>query len=188
MLQSTSQIARAQDFLATEGCNWRFIPPHGPHFGGLWEAAANSMTYHLRRILDAHVATLEEIPTLLAKIQAYLHSTPLCASSSDSLNPTFISWTFLIGKPLPNYFCWYLSHATDFPHGNLPTTLTVLATMVIPLSTGSSTANAGRGHSLTYNQESLSCWGKATLHHYIGLQLSSPTSIHIRWHRMRGHT
>jgi transposase InsO family protein len=48
MLQSTSQMATVQDFLATEGCDWRFIPPHGPHFVGLWEAAVKSMKYHLR--------------------------------------------------------------------------------------------------------------------------------------------
>jgi hypothetical protein len=31
MLQSTSQMATVHDFLATEGCDWKFIPPHGPH-------------------------------------------------------------------------------------------------------------------------------------------------------------
>jgi hypothetical protein len=35
MLQSSSQMARVQDFLATEGCDWKFIPQHGTHFGGL---------------------------------------------------------------------------------------------------------------------------------------------------------
>jgi hypothetical protein len=59
MLQSSSQMARGQDFLATEGCNWKFIPPHGPHFGGLWEAAVKSMKYHLRRTLGAQIATYE---------------------------------------------------------------------------------------------------------------------------------
>ena len=48
MLQSTSQMVIVQDFLATEGCDWKFIPPHGPHFRGLWEAAVKSMKYHLR--------------------------------------------------------------------------------------------------------------------------------------------
>jgi hypothetical protein len=28
--QSTSDMTRVQDFLASEGCDWRFIPPHGP--------------------------------------------------------------------------------------------------------------------------------------------------------------
>jgi hypothetical protein len=34
MLQSSSEMARVQDFLANERCDWKFIPPHGPHFGG----------------------------------------------------------------------------------------------------------------------------------------------------------
>jgi len=59
MLQSTSQMATVEVFLATEGCEWKFIPPHGPHFGGLWEAAVKSMKYHLRRTLGSQVATYE---------------------------------------------------------------------------------------------------------------------------------
>jgi len=35
MLQSSSLMARVQDLLATEGCDWRFIPLRGPHFRGL---------------------------------------------------------------------------------------------------------------------------------------------------------
>ena len=35
MLQSSSQMARVQDFLATEGCDWKFIPLNGHHFRGL---------------------------------------------------------------------------------------------------------------------------------------------------------
>jgi len=101
MLQSTSQMATVQDFLATEGCDWKFIPPHGPHFGGLWEAAVKSMEYHLRRTLGSQVATYEELCTLLAEIEACLNSRPLCALSDDSFNPTYLSpGHFLIGEPL----------------------------------------------------------------------------------------
>jgi len=35
MLQSSSLMARVQDLLATEGCDWRFIPLRGPRFRGL---------------------------------------------------------------------------------------------------------------------------------------------------------
>jgi transposase InsO family protein len=35
MFQSSSQMARVKDLLASERCDWKFIPPHGLHFGGL---------------------------------------------------------------------------------------------------------------------------------------------------------
>jgi len=101
MLQSISQMATVHDFLATEGCEWKFIPPHGPHFGGLWEAAVKSMKFHLRRTLGSQVATYEELCTLLAEIEACLNSGPLCALSDDPSNPTYLSpGHFLIGEPL----------------------------------------------------------------------------------------
>jgi hypothetical protein len=100
MLHS-SEIARVQDFLANEGCDWKFIPPHGPHFGGLWEAAVKSMKHHLRWTLGSHIATYEELCTLLAEIEACLNSRPLCTLSSDPFNPTHLSpGHFLTGEPL----------------------------------------------------------------------------------------
>jgi len=121
MLQSTSQMARVQDILATEKCKYKFIPQHGPHFGGLWEATVKSMKYHLQRILGAHVATYEELSTLLAEIQPCLHSRSLCALSSDPLNTTYLfldnsNWQTTAQLTL------LTTHTTYFPDGNLPTT------------------------------------------------------------------
>jgi len=100
MLQSTAQMATIQDFLTAEGCEWKFIPPHAPHFGGFWEAAVKSMKYHLRRTLGSHVATYEELCTL-SEIEACLNSRSLCALSDDPSNPTYLSpGHFLIGEPL----------------------------------------------------------------------------------------
>jgi hypothetical protein len=94
-------MTRVQDFLASEGCDWRFIPPHGPHHGGLWEAAVKSMKYHLRRTLGTHIPTYEELATLLAEIEACLNSRPLCILSDDPYNQTYLSpGHFLIGQPL----------------------------------------------------------------------------------------
>jgi transposase InsO family protein len=90
ILQSSSEMARVQDFLANEGCDWKFIPPHGPHFGGLLEAAVKSMKYHLRRTLGVHIATYEELSTLLAEIEACLNSRTLC-TLSDPFNQTYLS-------------------------------------------------------------------------------------------------
>jgi hypothetical protein len=96
MLHSSSEMARVQDFLANEGCDWKFIP-HGPHFGGLWEAAVKSTKYHLRKTLGSHIATYVE----LAEIEAYLNSRPLCTFSDNPFNQTHLSpGHFLIGEPL----------------------------------------------------------------------------------------
>jgi len=94
-------VAKVQDFLATEGCEWKLIPPHGPHFRGLWEAALKSMKYHLRRTLRSQVASYEELCTLLAELEACLNSKPLFALSDDPFNPTYLSsGRFLIDEPL----------------------------------------------------------------------------------------
>jgi hypothetical protein len=89
MLRS-SEMARVQDFLVNEGCDWKFIPPHAPHFGGLWEAAVKSMKYDLKRTLGSQVATYEELCTFLAEIEACLNSRRLCTLSDDYFTQTYL--------------------------------------------------------------------------------------------------
>jgi hypothetical protein len=101
MLQSPIQMAPIHDHLASEGCTWRFIPPQGPHHGGLWEAAVRSMKHHLTQTLVSTIATYEELCTLLTEIEACLNSRPICALSSDPDTSTYLSpGHFLIGDPL----------------------------------------------------------------------------------------
>ena len=124
MLQPSSQMARVQDFLTTEEREWRFIPPHGPHFRGLGSSSNIHAVPSEKNTGFLHFH-LWGTPTLLAEIQACLHSRPLCALSSDPLNPTYLfPGQLLNGEPLPNYLLLttLMSHATDFPGGNLPTT------------------------------------------------------------------
>jgi hypothetical protein len=106
LLHWSSNLKDIQDYLKTEGCDWKFIPPHGPHFGGLWEAAVKSMKHHLRRTLGAQIVTYEELYTLLTEIEACLKSRPLCALSNDPHDSTYLSLGhFLIGQPLTQLPC-----------------------------------------------------------------------------------
>ena len=100
MLHS-SQMAAVKDHLTSEGTTWKFIPPHGPHHGGLWEAAVKSLKHHLRRALGTTIASYEELVTLLTEIEACLNSRPLCTLSTDPHSSTYLTpGHFLIGAPL----------------------------------------------------------------------------------------
>ena len=58
-------------FCSVENIQWKFIPEHAPHFGGLWEAAVKSVKTHLRHVVSHHKFTFEEF-----SVQA-------CASPGD---------------------------------------------------------------------------------------------------------
>ena len=53
---------------------WKFIPEHAPHFGGIWESAVKSMKTHLHRIVSNVKLTFEEFTTFLAQIEVCLNS------------------------------------------------------------------------------------------------------------------
>lgn len=89
------------EFCSIQNIEWRFIPEHAPHFGGLWEAAVKSMKKHLRRVVANVKLTFEEFSTILTQIEACLNSRPLVPLPHDddgveALTPGH----FLIGRPL----------------------------------------------------------------------------------------
>ena len=95
---SSQEIFRT---LATEGIQWRFIPPRAPHFGGLWEAGVRSFKHHVRRVLGDAKLTFEEFSTLAAQIEACLNSRPLSPLSTDSQDVTALTpGLFLVGSAL----------------------------------------------------------------------------------------
>ena len=57
-------------FCSSHNTEWRFIPEHGPNFGGLWEAFVKSTKTHLRHIIGDVKLSFEEFTTVLTQVKA----------------------------------------------------------------------------------------------------------------------
>ncbi|XP_023223405.1 uncharacterized protein LOC111624721 [Centruroides sculpturatus] len=104
LLQFLNKDSTKQEVISTscnQGINWHFIPPHSPHFGGLWESNIKSAKKHMRRIIGNQILTYEELTTVFNQIEACLNSRPLTPISEDpnelsALTPAH----FLLGEAL----------------------------------------------------------------------------------------
>lgn len=93
-----------KELLRDNEISWSFIPPHAPHFGGLWEAAVKSAKFHMHRIIGNAHLTLEETQTALYEIEAILNSRPLTPISADPNDLSCITpGHFLIGTALNSF-------------------------------------------------------------------------------------
>lgn len=89
------------DIVLKDKIQWHFIPPHAPHWGGIWEAGVKSMKHHVRRVVGESIYTFEEITTALVEIEAVLNSRPLCPVSNDPNDLSILTpGHFLIGDAL----------------------------------------------------------------------------------------
>lgn len=101
LLQSDDHKEKVTAFLADKQIEWRFIPPHSPHFGGLWEAAVKSFKRHLRRVVGNELLTSAQLNTLIIEIEAVLNSRPLTPISTDPNDLLVLTpGHFLIGESL----------------------------------------------------------------------------------------
>jgi len=81
--------------------HWHFNPPGAPHFGGIWEAAVKSAKSLLIRVMGPHMFTLEEMWTLVVRVESVLNSRPLSPLSDDPADLHCLTpGHFLIGQPL----------------------------------------------------------------------------------------
>ena len=84
--------------------SWHFIPPHSPHFGGLWEASVKLFKQHFIRTVGNTLLTYEQLQTYDIEIEAILTSHPLTPMSSDPNDLLPLSpGHFLIGASLTSF-------------------------------------------------------------------------------------
>ncbi|XP_052747995.1 uncharacterized protein LOC128200049 [Galleria mellonella] len=99
--EQSSMLKEVASTLANNGTEWRFIPPHAPNFGGVWEAGIKSTKHHLKRVIGDSTLTYEEMTTVLSHVEACLNSRPLFKASSDSGDEMPLTpGHFLVGQPL----------------------------------------------------------------------------------------
>lgn len=86
-------------YLHSNGCTWKFNPPHASHMGGVWER----MIGVTRRILDSMLLqdkrtrlTHDVLSTLMAEVSAIVNARPLVPISSDSAAPFLLSPAMLL--------------------------------------------------------------------------------------------
>ena len=72
--------ATIANFCSTQGIQWKFSPPTGPHHGSVWENGVKACKYHLKRIVGETKLNFEELTTCLCQIEACLNSRPIAAS------------------------------------------------------------------------------------------------------------
>ena len=83
--------------------DWRFSPPAGPHFGGVWERPIQSAKRALYAVLKGRITTDETLSTLMAEVEAFLNARPLTHISVDPTDPEPITPNhFLLGRAAPH--------------------------------------------------------------------------------------
>lgn len=93
--------AQLKEFLVRQFVTWKFIPPHSPHMGGLWEAAVKFAKTHMKKIIGTNVLSFEELLTVLLQIESCLNSRPLTPITNDPTDLQALTpGHFIIGKAL----------------------------------------------------------------------------------------
>ena len=94
-----------QVYAAHNEIEWHFSPPHGSHFGGVWERFVQSSKREMRVVLGNRLVTDKILSAVVAKVSVLLNTRALTHLSVDKTDP----------EPLtPNHFL-FAQVTPDFP-------------------------------------------------------------------------
>lgn len=71
------------DSLLVRGIEWKWSPPHAPHYGGVWERLVRSAKRHLKFIFEKEELDVDTFETALTTTAAVLNTRPLTHASPD---------------------------------------------------------------------------------------------------------
>ena len=86
--------------IAATNTTWKFNPPYGPHFGGIWEGLIQTAKRTLLIILGSRRLSLDVFRTILVETEAILNSRPLTIVADLPENEMPLTPNhFLINRP-----------------------------------------------------------------------------------------
>ena len=97
ILRKEMEVFRAASVenLAAKGIEWSFIPPHTPHYGGVWERIVGLFKRMLATLGKGEATRYDVFNTTIIEMEATLNRRPLCPISqspddAEALTPAHI--------------------------------------------------------------------------------------------------
>ena len=82
---------------------WSFSPPHGSHFGGIWERCIRTVRKILHALLQEQIADDQRLVTFMCEVENIMNSRPITPVSSDPNN---------MEPPTPSHLLFLKSEVT----------------------------------------------------------------------------
>ncbi|XP_057366727.1 uncharacterized protein LOC130687571 [Daphnia carinata] len=104
--EAVEELNNSKDYLESQftcrHIKWRFSPPSGPHFGGVWERLVQSCKRAMKVTLGNSVVSDQVLNTVVAEIGALLNARPLTHLSINPEDPDPLTPNhFLHARPMP---------------------------------------------------------------------------------------
>ena len=98
-LVSTIDQDKMQRMTSNKGVTWKWNPPDGPHFGGVFESMIKSAKRAIAAVLGNAEVNDEELETIFIGVESLLNSRPLTTVSDDPNDDLVLTPNhFLIGQ------------------------------------------------------------------------------------------